>query len=49
MLNAQEKVENINNAHQGQDKGIPDNGKYSDLGPCIVGEAKSAVNDLQDL
>ena len=49
MLKAQEKVKSINDAHQEEGKGIPDNGKYPVLGPCIVGEAKSAVNNLQDL
>ena len=49
MLKAHEKVKSINNAHQEEGKDIPDNGKYPVLGPCIVGEAKSAVDNLQDL
>ena len=49
MLKAQEKVRSINNAQQEEEKGTTDNDKYSDLGPRIVSEAKSAVNDLQDL
>ena len=49
MLEAQEKVKRINNARQEDEKGTTDNGKDSDLGPTIVGEAKSAVDDLHDL
>ena len=49
MLKVQEKAKTINNAQQGEEEGITNNDKYSHLDPCIVGEAKSAVNDLLDL
>ena len=49
MLMAQENVKNINNARQQQGKYTTDSTKYSDVDPCVVGEAKSALDDLQDL
>ena len=42
-------MKTINNAWQGEEKGIADNHKYSHLDSCILAKAKSAVNDSQDL
>ena len=49
MLKAQENVKNINNARQQQGNDTTDDNKSPDVDPCVVGEAKSALDDLQDL
>ena len=49
MLEAQQTVKEINNARQEEQKGSAYNEQDCELGPCIVGEAKSAIHDLQDL
>ena len=49
MLKAQENVKCIGNVRQEEAKDTTDKDKYSELGPRIVGKAKSSIEDLQDL
>ena len=46
---AKQAVKEINNARQEEQNGSTHNEQDNELGRCIVGEAKSAVHDLQDL
>ena len=47
MLHANTKVKEINDARDEEEKGSDND--YPELGPCVVGEVKCAVNDLNDL
>ena len=47
MLYANTKVKEINDARHEEEKGSDHD--YPELGPCVAGEVKCAVNDLNDL
>ena len=47
MLHANTKVKEINDARHEEEKGSDHD--YPELGPCVAGEVKCAVNDLNDL